>query len=61
MSKVIFYLILLVILVVFAVLAWFVFMLVYAKMNGLTLKQLWEMFDQVDNEELKSYNDSNED
>ena len=49
---------LLCILFVFAVLAWFVFMLVYAKMNGLTLKQLWEMFDQVDNEELKDYNDS---
>lgn len=61
MSKVVFYLMLLGILVVFAVLAWFVFMLVYAKMNGFTLKQLWQMFDQVDNEDLKGYNDNNKD
>lgn len=60
MSKVVFYLMLLGILFIFAVVAWFIFMLVYAKMNGLTLKQLWEMFDQVDNEELKGYNDNKE-
>ena len=48
------------ILVVFSIVAWFIFMLVYAKMNGLTIKQLWDMFDQVDNDELKSYNDIDE-
>jgi len=60
MSNLVFYLMLLGILFLFAVVSWFIFMLVYAKMNGLTLKQLWEMFDQVDNEELKGYNDNKE-
>lgn len=48
MSKLVFYLMLLGILFLFAVVAWFIFSLVYAKMNGLTLKQLFDMFDQVD-------------